>query len=81
MRYDAPWNIVKGHLHQSTPELDRWKATQQGHAAVPRELTYSQKWTRETKITTFIIGGGLYIVPPDLGFVLVVDYENFFVSD
>jgi len=42
MRYDAPWGIVKGHHHLATPELDRWKAAQQGHAAVSPTLTHTQ---------------------------------------
>jgi len=56
MRYDAPWDIVKGHHHLATPELDRWKAAQQGHAAVSPTLTHTQKWVRKSKTTPFIIG-------------------------
>ena len=44
MRYDAPWDIVKGHHHLATPELDRWKAEQQAFPAVVRALSYVSKW-------------------------------------
>ena len=60
-----------GHHHLATPELDRWKAAQQGHAAVSPALTHTQEWVRESKTTTFIIGKGLYIFPTDKGFVQV----------
>jgi hypothetical protein len=56
MRYDAPWDIVKGHHHLATPELDRWKAAPQGHAAASPALIYSLKWVREPKTATLIIG-------------------------
>ena len=34
MRYDAPWDIVKGHRHLSTPELDRCEAALEGYEAL-----------------------------------------------
>ena len=49
MRYDAPWGISKGHHHLATPELNCWKAAQQGYAAVSPTLTHTQKWVREPK--------------------------------
>ena len=58
MRYDAPWDILKGHRHLATPELGRWKAAQQGHAAVPSTLTNNLNWAHEPKTTTFITTPG-----------------------
>jgi hypothetical protein len=49
MRHDAPWEIVKGHHHLATPELDRWKAAQQAHAAVRPTPTGVPKWVYELK--------------------------------
>ena len=65
-------DIVLDHHHLATPELDRWKAAQQGHAAVSPALTHTQKWVREPKTTTLIIGGGLTLFSTDKGFVLVL---------
>jgi len=49
-------DIVLDHHHLATPELDRWKAAQQGNAAVNPTLTHTQKWVRKSQTTTFIIG-------------------------
>jgi len=56
MRHGAPMDIVLDHHHLATPELDRWKAAQQGNAAVSPTLTHTQKWVRKSQTTTFIIG-------------------------
>ena len=61
-------DIVLDHHHLATPELDRWKAAQQGHAAVPPTPSDAQKWLHEPKTSTFIIGGGLTLFPTDLAF-------------
>ena len=62
MSYDAPWDIAKGHHHLATPEFDRWKAAQQGHAAVSPTLAHTQN------------GFVIYILPADLEFVLAVAF-------
>ena len=41
MRYDAPWDIVKGHHHLATPELNRWDPELEARAAALKYFGYS----------------------------------------
>ena len=69
MSSNAPREIVKGHHHLATPELDRGKAELEAFtAAVPQRRATSRSGFSNKKTSTIIIGIGLHIFSPDLGF-------------
>ena len=64
MRYDAPWDIVKGHHHLATPELDRWDPELEARAAVLKYFGYAPNWILYPKTSTLRVGPGLHLEWP-----------------
>jgi hypothetical protein len=59
----APWDIVKGHHHPATPELDRWKAEEQAVLVVHlrhREVTMALYHVPRRSATHFL---DLFLLP------------------